>query len=87
MMTDGLLSKSNEELIELFENAGFNVDDAVGVCVNISRIPSEEKEDWAYEIEKIYKAFGYNSAFASVALAPLLSPVNCKNVVYHLSKN
>ena len=83
---DHVYEYSYEELIDLFECSGFTVNDAVGVCVNISRIPSEEKEDWDYEMSRIYKAFGYNSAFASVALAPLFSPVNCKNVVYHLSK-
>ena len=83
---DHIYEYSYEELINLFERAGFKVDDTVGVCVNISSIPAEEKEDWAEEIERIYKAFGYNSAFSSVAVAPLFSPRHCKNVVYHLSK-
>ena len=84
---DHVYEYSYEELIELFEDSGFSVDDTVGVCVNISSIPAEEKEDWADEIDRIYKAFGYNSAFSSVAVAPLFSPKYCKNVVYHLSKS
>jgi SAM-dependent methyltransferase len=83
---DHIYEYSYEELTELFKEAGFTVDDAVGCCVNISRIPEEEKDDYAEEIDRIYKAFGYNSAFASVAVAPLFSPKYCKNVVYHLSK-
>ena len=83
---DHVYEYSYEELIDMFNEAGFTVEDAVGVCVNISRIPAEEKEDWSEELEKIYKAFGYNSAFASVVCAPLFSPRNCKNVVYHLLK-
>ena len=83
---DHVYEYSYEELIEMFNKAGFKVEDTVGVCVNISRIPSDEKEDWGEELEKIYKAFGYNSAFASVVCAPLFSPRNCKNVMYHLLK-
>lgn len=83
---DHIYEYSYEELVILFKEAGFLLDDSVGVCVNISRIPAEEKEDWAEELDKIYKAFGYNSSFASVVCAPLFSPRYCKNVVYHLSK-
>lgn len=83
---DHVYEYSYEELTELFDEAGFTLDDSVGVCVNISRIPKEEKEDWEEEINRIYAAFGRNSAFASVAVAPLFSPKYCKNVVYHLSK-
>lgn len=84
---DHIYEYSYEELISLFEQSGFTVDDAVGCCVNISRIPAEEKEDWEEEIQRIYAAFGNNTAFSSVVVAPLFSPKYCKNVVYTLSKS
>ena len=84
---DHIYEYSYEECCSLFKDAGFTLTDSVGVCVNISRIPDEEKQDWSDEMKKIYNAFGENSAFACVALAPLFSPVYCKNVVYHLSKS
>ena len=84
---DHIYEYSYEELIDMFTEAGFNIDNTVGCCVNISRIPAEEKEDWQDEIERIYGAFGNNTAFASVVVAPLFSPKYCKNVVYTLSKD
>lgn len=84
---DHVYEYSWEEMNELFKNAGFTVEDSVGTCINISRIPTEEKEDWEEEIERVYKAFGRNTAFSSVALAPLFDSKNCKNVLYTLKKD
>lgn len=83
---DHIYEYSYEELLQMFQNAGFLVEDATGVCVNISKIPAEEKNAYRHILERYYRAFGDNTAFASVAVAPLFDPRNCKNVVYRLIK-
>ena len=75
-----------EELVEKIKNAGFNIDSSVGMCINISRIPKEIKEELKELFETYDSAFGRNSAFTSVAIAPLIEPKYCKNVLYRLSK-
>ena len=82
---DHIYEYSFEECISLFSNAGFKIDNAMGTCVNITKIPKQEKELLNGALERVYAAFGRNSAFSAVASAPLFNPRNCKNVVYHLS--
>lgn len=83
---DHIYEYSFEECIQLFNSAGYTVENAVGVCVNISKIPEEEKEAAKHIIRRYWEAFGENSPFADVAVAPLFRPNMCKNVLYHLSK-
>lgn len=83
---DHVYEYSYEELLQMFSEAGFHVDKAIGVCVNISRIPEEEREAKRELIDRFYQAFGNNTPFACVAMAPIFRPRNCKNVLYRLSK-
>ncbi len=83
---DHIYEYSYEECISLFYEAGFYIMDAVGVCVNISKISDEEKETLKNVMTKYWRAFGKNAPFADVAIAPLFEPKNCKNVLYHLGK-
>ena len=55
--------------------------------MNISKIPQEEIDNNKIMIQKVYAAFGRNTAFSSVALGPVFNPRYCKNVVYTLKKN
>lgn len=83
---DHVYEYSYQELMTMFPSAGFKVEDTVGVCINVSKIPKDELEDYESEVAKVYAAFGNNTAASSVALAPLFSPEYCKNVLYRLSK-
>ena len=83
---DHIYEYSFEECISLFSNAGFNIDDAIGTCVNITKMPKEEKDRLNVVLKRFYSAFGNNSAFSAVASAPLFNPKYCKNVIYHLSR-
>lgn len=83
---DHIYEYSFEECLTLFMQAGFNVTNAMGVCVNITKIPKEEKDKLRPLLNRFYAAFGENSAMAAVATAPLFDPTNCKNVIYHLSR-
>lgn len=83
---DHFYEYSYEELITKFKENGFAVVDAVGVCINLSKIPKEEQQFLDKLIKRYKSAFGNNTAFMSVAVAPLFNPKNCKNVVYHLRK-
>lgn len=83
---DHIYEYSYEECMNLFEQAGFKVTDAKGVCINITKIPAEEKKRLQPILNRFYSAFGKNTPFASVASAPLFDPRYCKNVIYHLSR-
>lgn len=83
---DHFYEYSYEECIQMFEDAEFEVVDTVGVCINSSKLPKEEKVRLADEFDRAYTAFGRNSAFASVVIAPLVDPTICKNVLYKLVK-
>lgn len=83
---DHVYEYSYQELIHKFSEAGFAISDSVGVCINISKIPKEEVEAKSAILKRFYSAFGQNSAFASVAVAPIFKPEYCKNVLYHLKK-
>ena len=83
---DHIYEYSYQECIDLFSNAGFEIEDAVGVCINFSKIPDAEKETLEAVIGRYWNAFGRNAPFADVAIAPLFDPVYCKNVLYHLGK-
>lgn len=84
---DHFYEYSYEELIEKFEEANFTVENSVGCCINVSRIPSEVMKSAKPLFDRIYAAYGTNSAFSSVAIAPLLPPTYCKNVLYTLTAN
>lgn len=84
---DHIYEYSYEELTELFFDSGLDLVDSVGCCVNISKIPAEERDKLSHEIDRLYSAYGRNSAAASVAIAPLFPPTYCKNVIYHLKKD
>lgn len=83
---DHIYEYSFEECVSLFNGAGFKVNDAMGTCVNITKLPKEEREKLKQITERYNAAFGKGSAFTSVAIAPLFSPKFCKNVIYHLSR-
>ena len=82
---DHVFEWSYTELIKLLSKY-FQVD-PVGVGLNISKIPKEEREKNSRLIHRIYRAFGDNTAFSSVALAPFFSPQFCKNVLYICTYN
>lgn len=83
---DHIYEYSFEECLTLFDQAGFKVTDAMGTCVNIIKMPKEEKERLDQILKRFYSAFGRGSAFSAVAIAPLFNPKYCKNVIYHLSR-
>lgn len=83
---DHIYEYSYEELTEMFKKAGFALEGAYGTCINISKIPAEEKKRLNGILKRVYGAFGENTAFSSVAIAPLYDPKYCKNVIYHLRK-
>lgn len=74
-----------DELIKVMER-DFDLVCARGVCINISKIPSEEKTKKARIIKQVYEAFGENTAFSSTVLGPVFPPQYCKNVIYTLRK-
>lgn len=77
---------SYEELIEALETNGLSVDSTYGVSVNPSKVPMEELARVAKQKNKIWGAFGSNTAFSCVALAPMIKPTYCKNVLYTVHK-
>ena len=83
---DHFYEYSYEELIEKFEEAGFTVEDTVGLCINISKVPKKLIASMVNVFARFNGAFGTNSAFTSVAIAPLIEPKYCKNVLYTLCK-
>ncbi len=76
-----------DALVKVMEESSFRVITTRGVCINISRIPAEEKEKRAGLIKRVYEAFGENTAFSSTVLGPFFTPRYCKNVVYTLRKD
>jgi ubiquinone/menaquinone biosynthesis C-methylase UbiE len=74
-----------DELVEVMER-NFELVCARGVCINISKIPAEEKAKKARTIKQVYEAFGENTAFSSTVLGPMFPPKYCKNVIYTLRK-
>ena len=83
---DHFYEYSYEELIEKFEKAGFLVENSIGMCINISKIPKELVKAMERVFYLYNAGFGRNSAFTSVAIAPLIDPKYCKNVLYTLRK-
>ena len=83
---DHIYEYSFEECVTLFLQAGFTITEAIGTCVNITKMPKEEKVKLDQILKRFYSAFGKNSPFAAVASAPLFNPKYCKNVIYHLSR-
>ena len=83
---DHFYEYSYEELVQKFKDAGFKVEDTVGLCINLSKLPKEYVSKITGVFDRFNKAFGRNSAFTSVAIAPLVEPKYCKNVLYILVK-
>lgn len=83
---DHFYEYSYEELVQKFTEAGFTVDDTVGLCINLSKLPKDYVAKLSSVFDRFNKAFGRNSAFTSVAIAPLIEPKFCKNVLYTLVK-
>ena len=83
---DHFYEYSYEELVQKFKDAGFTVDNTVGLCINLSKIPKEYVAKLSGVFSIYNNAFGRNSAFTSVAIAPLIEPKYCKNVLYILVK-
>lgn len=75
-----------DELIQVMEDNQFEVLCSRGVCVNISKIPAEERAKRAKITRQVYEAFGENTAFSSTVLGPMFPPQYCKNVIYTLRK-
>lgn len=83
---DHLYEYSYEEIEGMFEYFGMEVQSVVGVCINPSKIPKEERErakDLSY---KLGKAFGQGSFFHCVASAPLYDPRWAKNCLWEVTK-
>lgn len=83
---DHFYEYSYEELIQKFKDAGWEVENTIGMCINISRLPKELVQSMAGVFARFNDGFGRNSAFTSVAIAPLVEPKYCKNVLYILKK-
>jgi SAM-dependent methyltransferase len=83
---DHFYEYSYEELIEKFKNAGFVISNTVGLSINLSKLPKEYVQKLSGVFDRFNGAFGRNSAFTSVAIAPLIEPKYCKNVLYVLVK-
>lgn len=77
---DHVYEWSYDEMINLLKPY-FNID-AVGVGLNVSKIPAELYSKKEKQLQRIYKAFGNNTAFSTTAIAPLFNPKYCKNVLY-----
>lgn len=73
------------DLVELMSQ-NFEIVTTRGTCINISKIPKELQERKAGIIQKVYDAFGINTAFSSTVLGPMFPPQYCKNVIYTLRK-
>ena len=84
---DHFYEYSYEELMEKFEKAGWNVEDTIGMSVSISKLPKEYLESLAGVFDRYNKGFGRNSYFTRVAIAPLIEPKYCKNVLYICKKD
>lgn len=83
---DHFYEYSYEELIDKFEAAGFEIENTVGLCINKSKIPKDTISSLDAVFSRFDAGFGRNSAFACVAVAPLIESKYCKNVLYILSK-
>lgn len=79
---DHFYEYSYEELMEKFQDAGWEVDDTVGMSISVSKLPKEYVESLAGVFSRFDVAFGRNSHFQRVAIAPLIKPEYCKNVMY-----
>lgn len=57
----------------------FNIFRRTGMSVNLSKVPKEQ----AHLLETY---IGFGKTFASVAIAPMIEPVFCKNILWECSK-
>lgn len=83
---DHFYEYSYEELIEKFKDAGWEVANTVGMSINVSRLPKDYLESLKGVFSRFNDGFGRNSNFMRVAIAPLVEPKYCKNVLYICKK-
>lgn len=83
---DHFYEYSYEELMEKFKRAGWKVEDTIGMSISISKLPKEYVSGLAGVFDRFNKGFGRNSHFQRVAIAPLIKPEYCKNVMYICKK-
>ena len=83
---DHFYEYSYEELLEKFNQAGWKITKTVGMAVSFNKVPKDWKEKLAPLMELYSQAWGRNSHFMRVAIAPLVPPTYCKNVLYIMKK-
>lgn len=83
---DHVYEYSFEEIQAMFSYFNMRINSVTGVCVNLSKIPGEEKKRVDSLRMQIENAFGKNSYFSCVASAPLYDPKYCKNCLWEVSK-
>ena len=81
---DHVYEWSYEDLSELIVSVGFDIEYAVGTCVNPSKIPKDLCDNDL--IKSVFNAFGRGSAMSCVALGPLVSVEHSKNMLFKLKK-
>lgn len=74
------------ELAGLLLESGFEKVSSRGTSINPSKIPNSVWSKREKQIKAVYEAFGENTAFSCVALAPLFPTKYCKNVIFELKK-
>lgn len=74
------------ELAGLLLEAGFEKVSSRGTSINPSKIPNSVWSKREKQVKAVYEAFGENTAFSCVALAPLFPAKYCKNVIFELKK-
>ena len=83
---DHFYEYSYEELMEKFVATGWTVEDTIGMSISISKLPKDYVAGLAGIFDRFNKGFGRNSHFQRVAIAPLIKPEYCKNVMYLCKK-
>ena len=81
---DHIYEWSYEELRDLIEEVGFEIESSVGTCVNPSRIPKEILKK--IDTDFIYAAFGRNTAMSCIAMGPLVPVKYSKNMLFRCKK-
>lgn len=81
---DHIYEWSYEELRELIEEVGFEIESSVGTCVNPSRVPKDVLK--YINTNFIYSAFGRNTAMSCIAMGPLVPVKYSKNMLFRCKR-
>ncbi len=83
---DHVYEWSYEDLKELIEETGFEIEFSSATSINPSRIPKEVWKEREHLVDSVYRTFGRNTAFSCVALAPLFPVEYGKNMLFECKK-